>query len=94
MLGVVAHGVEAAARLAPAAHGAAAAAAAGGEAEMRAALAAEDALVSSLEQVLEAMRGWQNLNDVVTLLRRIVEEQESLNERLNDLATGADAGPR
>jgi hypothetical protein len=94
MLGVVAHGVESAARLAPAAHGAAAAAAAGGAAEMRAALAAEDALVTSLEQVLEAMRGWQNLNDVVTLLRRIVEEQESLNERLNDLATGADAGPR
>jgi hypothetical protein len=84
MLAVLAEAVDAAARRAPAAHEALVRAAEEPVPErLAAALAAQDALLASLERVLETMRSWQSLNDMILLVRRLVEEQEALNERLD-----------
>jgi hypothetical protein len=83
MLIVLEDAVDAAARQAPAAH-AAAAAAVEGSGSLPAALAAQDALIASLDRVLDAVESWQSLNDVILQLRRVLEEQEALDERLQD----------
>ena len=81
LLAVLAEAVEAAARLAPSVHRAASAAVAG-EIEPAALVREQEALLSSLERVLELVNSWQSLNDVIAQLRRVLEEQEALHERI------------
>lgn len=81
MLVVLAEATDAAARRAPAAHRTAGLVAAGEE-PVEQLLEAQDALIASLDRVLDAMRSWQSLNQVILHLRAILEEQEALNERL------------
>jgi len=83
MLVVIEGAVEAVARRAPAAHDAAVLAADTGT-DLERLLERQDALIASLEDVIDAMRSWQSLNDVIFQLRRILEEQEALNERLDE----------
>ncbi len=83
MLAVLDDAVDAAARKTPAAH-AAASGAVGGSVPLTDALAAQDAVLGSLERILAAVQSWQSLNDVILQLRRVIEEQEALDERLQD----------
>ncbi len=88
LLGVLEPAVEAAARAAPAAHETATRAVAG-DATPADLLAAEDALGRALQETLERMRTWQNLHQLVLDLRRLIEEQEALDERLSGTAPAA-----
>lgn len=81
MLVVLADAVDAAARRAGAAYRAAAQAVVH-EGDVETTLAAQDALITALEHMLDSMQSWQSLNDVILRLRRIIEEQEALNDRL------------
>jgi hypothetical protein len=81
MLAVVEPAVAAAARRAPRAH-VLTSDLLEGTATLEEALAGQDAVIASLEATLEAMRGWQSLNDMILLLRRIIEEQEVLDRDL------------
>jgi hypothetical protein len=83
MLAVLDDAVDAAARKTPEAH-AAASGAVGGSVPLVDALAAQDAVLGSLERILAAVQSWQSLNDVILQLRRVIEEQEALDERLQD----------
>ncbi len=89
MLQVIEPAVEAAAREAPLAHDAVRRVAAR-EADPKEALAAEDALIATLETTLQGMSNWKRLSDVILHLRRIIEQQTALDQRLG--ATEADAG--
>jgi hypothetical protein len=81
MLVVLGEATDAAARVAPAAHRTAIRVAEG-EAELERLLEAQDAVIATLDRVLDAMRSWQSLTQVILHLRAILEEQEALNERL------------
>jgi hypothetical protein len=95
MLAVVADAVDAAARLALAAERATAAAAGGEPERIQAALAAQGAVVAALERVLESMRSWQSLNDVILAVRRLTEEQSALNATVEKaLERDVGASPR
>jgi hypothetical protein len=81
MCAVLADAVDLAARLGPEAHAAAARATGGDPRALEEALQAQEAVLSSLVRVLDAMQSWQSLNDVILNLRRIIEEQKALQDR-------------
>jgi hypothetical protein len=84
MLAVLEDAVDAAARLAPAAHESLSAAVESPTGErLAAARKAQDALHAALGRTLASMSSWQSLNDMILLVRRVLEEQDALNERLD-----------
>lgn len=90
MLQALEPAVDAAARRAPVAHDLVRRVAAD-EADAAAALAAQDAVIAALEATLEGMSSWKRLGDVIQHLRRILEQQTALDERLQP---EADTPPR
>ena len=81
MLVVLAEGTDAATRATPNAHQTAIRVA-GEEAPLEELLAAQDDVIATLDRVIDAMRSWQSLTQVILHLRSILEEQEALNERI------------
>jgi hypothetical protein len=76
MCAALASAVDVGSRLAPRAHRAAAAAVSGDEDRLRALLVAQEQNLAGLDQLLEAMSGWQNLNEMRLRLRGIINEQK------------------
>ena len=93
MLAVLDTAVDAAAHRAPTARAVAERVAADEE-EIAALLRAQDELVQALEGTLAAMSSWQNLNDLILRLRRLVEEQEALHERFRASDDAESSTPR
>ena len=51
-------------------------------------LNAQESMLASLDRLLKAMSGWQSLSDLTLALRGIVEEQESLRDRMETIDSG------
>jgi hypothetical protein len=54
----------------------------GGAAEVTALAAAQDRVVEGLDAALAAMDEWQSLTELTLILRRLVQDQEALDERI------------
>jgi hypothetical protein len=78
---------------APAAVAAAAEAASATRPDVAAVVAATDRLLGTLDRALEAMREWQSLSDLVLTLRRLIEEQEALHDRIERSGRSVPASP-
>jgi len=58
-------------------------------------VAAQDRLIERLDRALVYMADWQNLNELVLALRRLIEEQEAVNGQIRNLGSGgAPEGPK
>jgi hypothetical protein len=95
MLAVLDVALELATRHGPAAHHAATRASSGGAAELEALEVAQQAQLDALRRLIESLASWESLNDVIVRLKRIIEEQKALWERLraDDSARKDDGAP-
>ena len=55
---------------------------------------AQDRLIERLDRALAYMADWQNLNELVLALRRLIEEQEAVNVEILKMGHDAPDGPR
>jgi hypothetical protein len=94
MCAVLAEAVDVAAVLAPAAHAATVRAATGGRAEVEAVRVAEQALADGLDRLVTSLGSWETLSDVILQLKRIVEEQRTLEKQLDPDAQPRDPAPK
>lgn len=93
MLAVLAAALEASQATGPAAQQAAQRAASGEAAALAALEEAQRAHLGALRRLAETLSSWESLNDVIVRLKRIVEEQRGLLERLDAEGRAAPGRP-
>jgi hypothetical protein len=95
MIAVLESGIVAAADLAPVAQTAAAEAASrAGPTEIGALVAAQDALAKELDATLAALAEWQSLAELTQTVRRLIEQQQRVDEQLQRMRSPEPSGDR
>jgi hypothetical protein len=89
MCAVLEDAVRLGAEQAPRARAAALQAQSGVRADVEAGIAAQRAVVTTLDRLLERMQSWQNLSDVTWTVRRLIEEQRTLRDQVETDISGA-----